>query len=190
MYQGKHIRTLAPKTRRRLRWRQDFALICAIAVLLVGMIGGTVAYLIATTEPVQNTFTPAGSGIEINETFDQVTKTNVTVTNQSDYPVYIRATYVAYWVSDTDGSILGEAPTLTGSGVNTDNWTFRSEDGYWYYNQIVAASATTSNFINEFSASAKEGYHLVIDVIAESVQAEPQDAVRDVWGFVPTISGN
>lgn len=190
MYQGKHTRTPEPKKRRRLRWRKEFLTLCSVIVLLIGVVGGTIAYLVTNTDPVENTFTPAKSGIDIPENFDGETKKNVTVRNDSEYPVYARATYVAYWVSDEDNSVLPEVPTLTGSGINTTDWTYRTEDGYWYYNKILPAGEKTSNFINEFSAEKKDGCHLVIDVIGETVQAEPEQAVKDVWGFVPTVSAN
>ncbi len=185
MYQGKHIRTPKPKRHRRLRWHKEFLTLCSVLVLLIGVVGGTLAYLVTNTAPVTNTFTPATSGIDIPEDFKGEVKKDVKVENKSDYPVYARATYVAYWVSE-DGSVLPEVPTLTGRGINTTDWTYRTEDGYWYYNKILPAGGTTSNFINEFTAGKKDGCHLVIDVIAETVQAEPKQAVIDVWGVDPS----
>lgn len=144
--------------------------------------------------PVSNTFTASTSGITVNEEFDNAVKKNVNVTNNSSYPVYVRATYVAYWVSNTDGSVLLEVPTISGT-LHINNGTaetagepwIKKDDGYCYYNKIVQPGDTTLNFIDEIAPSVeKPGYHLVIDVIAESVQAEPQQAVLDVWGFVPT----
>ncbi len=194
MYQGKHTnnaahRSSAPRRKRRLRWRKEFVLFCSVVVLLLGVIGGTVAYLVTNTDPVENTFTPATSGIDIPEVFDKETKKDVTVKNKSDYAVYARATYVAYWVSDADGSVIPGEPVLTKEQIGSE-WGSQNADGYWYYNQIVPAGATTAPFIVEMTADKIEGRHLVVDVIAETVQAEPEQAVEDVWGFVPTVSNN
>lgn len=192
MYQGKHMNKAAtrgtPKRHRRLRWRKEFVLVCSVLVLLIGMIGGTLAYLIAGTDPVTNTFTAANPGIEIEETFNKETKENVKVVNDSDYSVYARATYVAYWVSDaegTSGQVLAEAPQLTDEQIGA-SWGNQHEDGYWYYSKVLDAKKPSDPFIVKISADKKDNCHLVVDVIMETVQAEPEQAVIDVWGFKPT----
>ncbi len=166
----------------------------ALLILVALTIGETIAYLTTESDPVSNTFTASTSGITVNEEFNNEVKENVNVTNNSSYPVYVRATYVAYWVSDTDDSVLLEVPVISGtlhinhgtSETAGEPW-IKKDDGYCYYNKIVQPGEKTSNFIDEIAPSVvKPGYHLVIDVIAESVQAEPQQAVLDVWGFVPT----
>ncbi len=178
--------------------RRGIASIALIAlVLAVFTIGGTVAYLVTQTGPIENTFTPATTDIEIeegedDEPFDHETKKNVTVTNNCDYEVYVRATYVAYWVSDESTKekviVLADPVHLTKNDIGSA-WTYREEDGYWYYNKKLAAGATSDPFIVEMTAEKVEGRHLVIDVIAETVQATPDTAATEVWGFVPTTTG-
>lgn len=187
MYQGKHIRTPEPKKRRRLRWRKEFLTLCSVIVLLIGVVGGTIAYLVTNTDPVENTFTPAKSDINIPEDFNGEVKKDVKVTNDSEYPVYARATYVAYWVSDaeeTKGQILPEVPELTTENINASDWEKIGD--YWYCKKILAAGETSPVFITEMTAAKKDGCHLVVDVIAETVQAEPEQAVKDVWGVEPS----
>ncbi len=159
----------------------------ALLILVALTIGETIAYLTTESDPVSNTFTASTSGITVNEDFNNEVKKNVNVTNNSSYPVYVRATYVAYWVSDTDGSVLPEIAGVQGIINSSNKWVLK-EDGYYYYNEILAPNATTENLIDEIAvpAAKPDGYTYVVDVIAESVQAEPQQAVEDVWGFVPT----
>lgn len=165
----------------------------ALLILVALTIGETIAYLTTESDPVSNTFTASTSGITVNEEFDNAVKKNVNVTNNSSYPVYVRATYVAYWVSDTDGSVLPEIAGVQGTINGSKKWVLK-DDGYYYYNEILAPNATTENLIDEIIAvpavkpngDTYDGYTYVVDVIAESVQAEPQQAVLDVWGFVPT----
>ncbi len=184
MYQGKFKNQ--PGKHRRLRWRREFVLVCSVLVLFIGMVGSTLAYLTTKTDPVKNTFTPSSIDVTVPENFtDKETKKDVKVKNEGDIPVYARATYVAYWVSD-DGSVLPEVPVLNKT-MGTD-WTYREDDGYWYYNKILAAKATSTNFIVSMTANKIEGRHLVVDVIAETVQASPDQAVIDVWGFKPSAN--
>lgn len=187
MYQGKHVSEPEPRKPRRLRWFKGLVVLCAAVVLLLGVVSGTLAYLTTKTPDVKNTFTPATSGIDIPEGFDKETKKNVKVKNESDYPVYARATYVAYWVSDADNSVLPGEPTLT--PTMGGDWTYRAADGYWYYNKVLPAEEESTDFIVSMTADKIEGRHLVVDVIMETVQAEPEQAVKDVWDFVPG-SGN
>ncbi len=186
-YQEKHSHKVSSRKQRHNRWSKNVVLISAIAVLLVGIVGTSLAYLIANSDEVTNTFNPPNPDIEIIEEFDKETKTNVTVKNTSDYPVYARATYVAYWVSDegdTAGAVVPGVPELTSSFGS--NWTLK-ENGYWYYNKVLAVGETSDNFINSMTADKVEGRHLVIDVIAETVQAvgvgdDGLTPVEDVWG--------
>ncbi len=182
-------RKAALKRKRRLRRRRELLLLCCVAVLLIA-VGGTLAYLVANTGAIENTFTPAKTEIKIEEDFEGEIKKNVTVTNNSDYSVYVRATYVAYWVSDADNTtVLPGEPELTKKEIGSA-WSEQNNDDYWYYNQKLPAGGTTSAFIVEMTADKVEGRHLVVDVIAETVQAEPEQAIKDVWGFVPTTIAN
>lgn len=177
--------------KRRLRWSKQFVLLASIAAMLVGVIGGTLAYLTTETSEVVNTFTPASGGVDIHEDFDQESKTNVYFTNTGDYPVYMRATYVAY-LKDADGNISPIAPPLKVKDINTTDWEER-DDGYYYYKESVAAGDPTSNFINEitveYNDEVPEGHYLVVDVIVETVQAEPKQAALELWGYYPGYTG-
>ncbi|MCD7723223.1 MAG: hypothetical protein LUH82_04665 [Clostridiales bacterium] len=141
-----------------------------------------------STGAVINTFTPAAAaGVTVNETFNQNTyvKTDVSVTNDADtgYSTYIRANIVASWVNDTDSSILAlndvnqSGYTLTtnlGADDNSDggSWFYCDSDGYYYYSVPVAAGASTDVLITEcYATSEIDGYHLEVQIIAQSVQS-------------------
>ena len=66
--------------------------------------------------------------------------------------------------------------------INKTDWTY--SNGVYYYKGAVEAGGTTNNFIVSCkpTVSAPVGYQLVVDVSAEVVQAEPDQAVIDVWG--------
>lgn len=177
MYQGKYNN----HGKRRLRWNKQFVLLVSVLTLVLGMVGGSIAYLFTSTAPVQNTFTAAVPDVTIPEDFDKQEKKNVKVTNKSDFSAYVRATYTVYW-KDAAGNIDASVPA-DACEINTTDWTY--SNGVYYYNKgAVAAGGTTSNFINRCKPkdSAPEGYRLVVEVSAEVVQAEPVQAVIDVWG--------
>ncbi len=147
--------------KRRLRWRKEFVLVCAIAVLLLGTVGGTLAYLIAQTGAITNVFTAPNVEVTVPETFDGTEKKDVKVQNSCDFAVYARATYVAYW-QDAAGNIYPDNPDLDIS-INEEDWV--QVGSHWYYKKTLAAGAASPNFINSAKlaegATAPEGYHLV-----------------------------
>ena len=184
MYNGKHVR------KRRLRWRKEFVLTCSIALLVIGMVGGSLAYLFTNTETVTNTFTPPTVDVDIEETVKTGEKTDVYFHNTADYPVYMRALLVINW-EDASGNIVGNVPegySYTDSGI-ASGWV--AKDGYYYYTQAVAAGDTSTNLIDRIVETVPENaeYHLRVDVMVETIQAEPKTAVVEAWGVDPTTLG-
>ena len=161
--------------------------IITVALLLAITISGgaTVAYLMAKTPEVENSFTPVYVDCKVLEEFTGITKSNVRVQNTGDISAYMRATYVVMWVAD-DGSIWGVAPK---AGVDyslelgSELWQLGS-DGFYYYASSVASGEVTETLINSLSllSEAPEGHRLVVHVAATAIQAEPASAVEGLWG--------
>lgn len=160
---------------RRLRWSMQFTLLAAIVLILTVTVGGTLAYLIDTKGPITNTFTPGKVNIKVDESFNGSTKSNVAITNTGNVDAKIRAMIVVTW--QKDGVIYPEAPVAGVDyeikGLTGEGWT---PNGEWYeYGPTVAPNnATTYLFTSCAPVAGKtpEGYHLVVDVIAEAIQAE------------------
>ena len=189
MNNGKYTR------KRRLRWRKEFVLLCSIAILLIGMVGGSLAYLFMGTDPVTNTFTAPEIGVTIPEHFDKDVKKDVKVTNSCDFEVYARATYVVYWLDENDNVVPIKPDKVFDYTISIgDDW--EQEGDYWYYNKLLGAGGTSTDTSTDFIVHCQEveksgnaqKYKLVVDVIGEVVQAEPEAAVTDLWGFVPSVS--
>ena len=181
MNNGKYTR------KRRLRWRKEFVLLCSIAVLLIGMVGGSLAYLFTNTGAVANTFVAPTIGIDIPEEFEDgdLVKSNVHIKNNCDFEVYARATYVAYWQNPETKEVYSKAPNVDVT-IGRD-WTKQS-DNYWLYaDKVPAKNQTATPFIVKATLAEGEavpdGYTLVIDVIGEVVQANPAEARSQVWGY-------
>lgn len=164
---------------------KKFLIGAILAVLLLTIsVGGTLAYLVTSTQPVVNVFTPANEGTTIDEQFNDNVKSRVQIKNTGNIPVFVRVKVVANWYIGNE--IV--APWTDDINYNTASWT--ENGGYYYYKTDVAAGASTENlFASAYTYSATdvpvEGAHLEMTIIHQSIQAEPTSAAREAWGFVP-----
>ena len=163
--------------------KKIIALALALALVLTVSAGGTLAWLFTSTDPVENTFSPAEMGIVVCETFEKNTKTNVYVENTSQADVYIRAAIVVNW-QDDNGNVVAEPVnesdyTMTlGTG-----WTKNELDGYYYCTTADTKDKTkTSQLIVSCAPNGTPKYRLSVSVLAQAIQAEPDAAVKDAWG--------
>lgn len=164
--------------------KKSFLLLIAIAALLIMTVGGTVAYLVTSDGPVENKFEPVEVTTGIDEDFTNTTvKKNVKITNTGDIPVYVRAKVVANWC-DKNGNIV--APWTDNIKYNDTKWTKSTSDGYWYYKGAVEVGSSTANLFDSYSYKFTDipdgADHLEMTIVHQSVQAEPDDAVTELWG--------
>ena len=153
-----------------------------LGLLLVALLGvaGTYAYLIATTSPVENSFTPATVSCEIDETFTNNIKTNVCIKNTSNVDAYIRASIVVSFV-DTYENTVGIVPVLGTDykmelNLNGTSW-FKGGDGFYYCRAKVAPSDFTPVLITEAKPIGNSPYRLKIETVASAIQSLPSNAV-------------
>lgn len=199
MYQGKHsaqpmdnarrgaspAHDVTPSRRRSARRRggRPLALLLALILVVGAAAGGTVAWLTQTTQTENNNFSYGTVSCRINETFENNTKSNVTVTNTGNTPAYIRAACIVNWV-DAQGNIVANVPAdyTYSLSIPVDGWIAGS-DGYYYYNGVVDPDATTTGSLLTCtsSPSADGKYKLSVKVIASAVQATPSTAVNEAW---------
>lgn len=172
---------------------KSILLLALVAVLLLGTVGGTVAYLVTATGPVENIFTPPTYNTDIEETIKGDQKTSITVTNYGEVEVYVRVAIVGYYVDNTTGNIV--AP-WNGQVSCNDGWT-EGADGFYYYNSIVQPNQSTGNLLaNPISAdtTSHSGAHLVITVMHQSIQAEglPSNvrSAQDAFALANASQGN
>lgn len=177
-----------PQHGRRLRWGKQFILLAAIAVLALGIVGGTSAYLLTNTGNVVNTFTPGKVSCKINENFEDgdTVKSNVTIENTSNTNAYIRAAIIVTW-QDSSGNVSASLPNIGTDyslSVGTD-WV--PIGGYYYYKYSVVPGNNTTNLITEcqvlkpYSGDNGLGYTLHVEILADAIQSEPIDAIEESW---------
>lgn len=195
MYQGKYSdrANTAPARkgtakRRRLRWSKPFAVLACVAVLLTGFVGSSLAWLMDDTDPVVNEFTPGKVSTSINENLNGNTKSDVSFTNTGNVPAYIRAKLVITW-QDGSGNVYGQAP-VQGSDYTMSElgsgWVF--QNGYYYYTTVVQPNDDTGVLfasITQMGDNPAAGYTLHVEILAEAIQAEPVEAVKNSWKWTP-----
>lgn len=186
--------------KRVMKTKQPVALL-ALLVLLCCTVAGTVAYLVTSTDPVTNTFTPAHVSTEVNESFTGGVKSNVTIKNTGDIPAYIRAAVIINW-ADANGNVYGGGTPAASTKEVTGDYTISyNTDGswkqigdYWYYTKPVAADSLTEKALIESCApvagKAPEGYNLQVTILADGIQADGvgsngKTPMEDAWGVTP-----
>lgn len=198
--------------KKRNKNNKSFLLLASLALIVTAVIGTTMAYLVSDTPTVTNTFTPAKVGSYVDEDFNGTTKENVKIQNTGDIEAYIRAKVVVTW-QDTVGNVYGKKPETKlacdhnncncdyiitynlgeqkendESGSTAGQWTFEENDGFYYWSSEVPATKFTGILIESCSPvanKAPEGYNLHVEILAEAIQAEPIDAVKDAWKIDP-----
>lgn len=178
-----------PRHGRRLGFGRQVLLLAALAVIAMGVVGGTVAYLTMSTEQVENVFTPGKVSCEIYEDFTDgsTVKKNVRIKNTGNTDAYIRVAVIITW-KDKDGNISATQPQLGdyvgNNGSSFSDWWLSKEDGYWYYTkEAVKPGEFTSNLLDELTVrGTNDGYTLSVEILADAIQSSPKSAVADAWG--------
>ena len=183
-----------------IRWNRSFVVLAALLVLVLGIVGTTLAWLTDTTDALTNNFTYAKVSCEVKEAFDGNTKSNVQVKNTGNTDAYIRATYVVTWQKDEDphnvyGTMPVEGTDYTISFSQDESWVKGENDGYWYCTKAIAPNVETPVLIvkcEPVAGKAPEGYYLCVEILATAIQSQPVKAVNEAWPNNPitTISGN
>ena len=162
--------------------KKSLLLVAGIVLMLTIAIGGTIAYLVANTESITNTFEPGRVPISVDESFTGGEKSNVKITNDGNVPAYIRAKIIVTW-KDKDGNVSAIKPVLgTDYSLSTGGGWKEESDGFYYYTAVVGAEKSTGYLINSCTkldtANLPDGYDLSVEIIAESIQAEGMDGVN------------
>ena len=171
---------------RRIFTAKGLALILSLLVILT-TVGGTLAYFIDRTDPVDNEFVPVMVDCQPTSL-----PGGIAVLNSGEVEAYIRAAVVVNWVKvDADGnaeSIIHANQPIPDVDYSisydpSGAWQ-KGSDGFWYYKVPVAAGALTDELITAYSriTPPPEGYKLSIEVLAIGVQSDPAIAVEQAFG--------
>lgn len=188
-----------------MKMRKSIALMVSLILVLTVTVGGTLAYLIAKSGPVENIFNPSKVTTEVNETFDGNVKTNVSIRNTGDIDAYIRAAVVVTWQKYNEETgkydVYGTVPVKgtdyeisynLGDQANHEGKWILGSDGFYYWPSLVEPGETTGVLIKSAAASTPapaEGYTLCIEILGSGIQAEGVDEagkspIELAWGSV------
>lgn len=172
-------------------------LIASLAVLLTATVGSTAAWLVSKPAAVENDFVPGKVACQVLEKFDTESgayvKRGVCVQNTGNTDAYIRVLLVFTW-KDEAGNIFSNKPQ-EGKDYqivmdDLTDWIMQESDAgvYFYYKKPVAPGAETGKLIDSLRQAdgvigPENGkYKLSVDILADAVQADPPEAVKDSWG--------
>lgn len=185
---------------RKLRNRKSkkSILLVSLAAFLILMIGGTLAYIFAQSDDVNNTFIPGEVTTTVDEEFDGKVKENVSIRNTGNVEAYIRAAVVVTW-QDEKGNVHSTVPVAgtdynISYNLNNDNGWVKSSDGFYYWTEPVKSEDEAQDNCNTgilitscapIQDKAPEGYALSVEIIASGIQA---DGVVEINGVeVPAV---
>lgn len=173
------------------------ALILSLCLIFALAVGTTVALLVAHTNAVTNTFKAAESGTHIEEVTEGGEKSSIIVENTGTATSYVRVKLVMNWVSNDDSKTISATPVKITVDYDKTNWV--EQGGIYYYKTPVgprdSGNNMTENLLKAGSPITEptdkpEGYHLEVTVLAESIQAAPDTAVKDAWKVVEVKDGS
>lgn len=158
------------------RTRILLIVLCFALALFSGM---TYSFMFRSTNTTQNDFLAGNVTVSVSN--------GTTVTNNGNAPAYIRVRYVVYCTDDNN--IVGVNPPTDTTFSGTTGWVAGTKNVAgnftWYYATPVAAGGSVT--IPTCTKGTVDGYTVVLEVFAESIQAQPVDAVKAAWGV--TLSG-
>ena len=163
--------------------RKNKVLLVSLIVLLTITVGATIAFIYTKTQSVTNIFKPSNVTCEIVETFDYLTKTDVKIKNTGDTEAYIRARIVVNWIDDNNNisaikPILGKDYSLEDD--KNVNWIKIGD--YYYHKKAISADGFTETLITSCKQLAPDSeYSLFVEILGESIQSTPLDAVKGSW---------
>ena len=192
----RQIKTYSRKPKRSIK---PFLIAFCVCILACAAVSGSLAWLISTPGPVVNEFTPGEVTIQVDETFNGTTKSDVRIKNTGNVPAYIRVALVPAWVDD-EGNIAAKPASLElnddcniawgkdGSGYEAD-W-FIGSDGFYYCKTVIEPGASTPILIKSCTVKGEEHeYDFELQVIASAVQSLPTSTVEKVWPVVVSTDG-
>lgn len=167
--------------------KKTILMLAAMALLLTVTVGSTLAFLVTSSDPVENVFEPAYVKSEVIEPGwkdGNLEKSNVTIKNKSNVNAKIRAAIVVTW-QDAYGNTLPNVPRLNEDYSLTIGEGWSLQNSYYVWTDSVAPNGQTGVLINSCKQLKNIGtYRLCVEVIGSAIQAE-DDAD---WGTYPNTA--
>ncbi len=187
----RQINTYSRKPKRSVK---PFLIAFCVCILACAAVSGSLAWLISAPGPVVNEFTPGEVTIQVDETFNGTTKSDVRIKNTGNVPAYIRVALVPAWVDD-EGNIAAKPASLKLDcditwGDDFNQFWFEGTDGFYYCKTFINPGDSTHILIKSCTVKGEEHeYDFELQVIASAVQSLPTSTVERVWPVVVGTDG-
>lgn len=186
----RQIKTYSRKPKRSIK---PFLIAFCVCILACAAASGSLAWLISAPGPVVNEFTPGEVTIQVDETFDGITKSDVRIKNTGNVPAYIRVALVPAWVDD-EGNIAAKHASLDNCNItwgdDFNQFWFEGTDGFYYCKTFINPDKSTPILIKSCTVNGGEHeYDFELQVIASAVQSLPTTTVEAVWPVVVDTDG-
>lgn len=172
--------------------KKKIVLLVSVVMLLTMTVGTTLAYLLDTSDTIENIFNPSEVTCAVTETVTETEKTDVMITNTGDTEAYIRAAIVVNW-ADGKGNVYGKTPIKNSDyalDLSETGW-IEGDDGFYYWPNPVAPNNATGYLIDSVKladgVNAPAGYALSVEILCSAVQSVPAKAVEDWSNGLYTI---
>lgn len=179
--------TIARTSRPRLRRR--WGLLAAAVAIPALLAGAVLAFMFATTDPVENDFVPqTAPQIAAKETFstgDLIKKDVYVSLEDTGYACYVRAKVVVTW-QDADGNVYGQLPQEGTDYTIAYGSGWKQIGDFWYYQTPVADK--TGDLVETcqvLKQAPTDDCTLHVEILAQAVQSLPETAVEELWGVTP-----
>lgn len=159
--------------------RRAIMAVSILALLLCGLAGGTLAWLITSTDPVPNAFTPAQvQCVVVEDTFDNNTKNNVYISNPNspeNVTAYIRVALVPTW-EDGQGNVVAKPASLDDLNITIKTQGWLKIGDYYYCKTAIAPGENTPVLIDSATVKTESGNRMNLHILAEAIQADGVDS--------------
>lgn len=176
--------------KRPLNIRRLIPAILLLTLVLTLVCGTVYAYMFMRTDQQSAGFSPARVACEVSESFADNTKSSITVKNTGNVDAYLRVRLVTYWIHG-EGENAGKVAAESSPVLNitpADGWLEGTDNTFYYKVPVAPDKSTPSLFSGSITLEQKDGLKQVIDVFAEAIQANPEDAAEESWHV--TIDGD
>ncbi len=139
----------------KIKSRKSFIALCCL--ILIVSIGVTFALFFSNTSR-ENIYDLGNFNVVTSETFespsswmpgDKINKT-ITATNNGDISAVFRVKYVERWEDANGNDITSSVSpnTVTINYANENQWYYNSDDGYYYYKNVLKPGDTSGSIIS------------------------------------------
>ena len=154
------------------------SLMAIIALVLVLVVGSTFAYFY-TTADFENQFNLGKYNVVIKEVFEppedwapgDTTPKLITAKNEGQVPAVVRISYTETW-TDEDGQTINSNDIPNNAVIinftTPSNWEYDSNDGYYYYKNILDAGDETDSLIQSVTLNSNLVGSVCVDGNGES----------------------